>query len=330
LLELFATNEYVPDLIKTLDDEALARHMSGFKPPSPDYILCQQEFARRLHQANQVPVAPRASPRMKVFVSHSSKDGLLAEAVVTLLRAALGLPPHEIRCTSVDGYRLKAGAKTDPTLREEVCAAATFVGLITASSIESAYVLFELGARWGADKHLAPLLAGSADSSYLRGPLGGYNALRCDNVAQLHQLVDDLAAELGLQPFKPATYERELQQVVTASRQQAATPARVTNAPPSNLATNYSKRFPNALIGDEVPPTDEACDILRRLALDDGDFFDAKTLARETTLTLTACKHFLNQLRTAGYITIQRDGDESEYAIDDKGREFVVENHLLG
>ena len=56
---------------------------------------------------------------VKLFVSHSAKDAEIAEALIELIRNALGLPENSIRCTSVDRYRLPGGVKTEEQLREE-------------------------------------------------------------------------------------------------------------------------------------------------------------------------------------------------------------------
>jgi hypothetical protein len=95
-----------------------------------------------------------------IFVSHSSKDKALAETLTDLLKSALGLLSDQIRCSSVDGHRLPVGVDTQNKLREEVHAAKVVIGLVTPSSLASSYVMFELGARWGAGLFLAPLLAG--------------------------------------------------------------------------------------------------------------------------------------------------------------------------
>jgi len=60
-----------------------------------------------------------ANQGILVLISHSSKDVNLASALIELLRAGLGLVATQIRCSSVDGYRLPAGVDTDAQLRQE-------------------------------------------------------------------------------------------------------------------------------------------------------------------------------------------------------------------
>jgi hypothetical protein len=195
------------------DDESKMRLVGYTKVPPEPISLSTVEAARQ---------PERVMTKIRVFISHSSKDKELAGALAELFRAALGMSPDEIRCTSVDGYRLEAGAETDDELQRETQEAETCIGIITAASIESAYVLFELGARWGTGKHLAPVLGGNADSSYLRGPLAKYNALQCDNGSQVGQLVENIGKRLGLIPHRASTYFSHIQNVVEASQHLAA------------------------------------------------------------------------------------------------------------
>lgn len=123
----------------------------------------------------------------------------------------------------MDGYRLEAGANTDEQLKLEVRKAKAFIGLITPQSMASAYVLFELGARWGADLHMIPLLAG-VEPHLLEGPLKGINAISAGNISQLHQLVQNLGSRLQLQLQTPASYTRYAEKVIESVRfQQGAT-----------------------------------------------------------------------------------------------------------
>jgi hypothetical protein len=137
---------------------------------------------------------------IKLFISHSAADIELAVRLIDLLRAALNLSAKEIRCTSVDGHRLPACADTDEQLRREVYEAEAFIGIVSAASLRSLYVLFELAARWGAQKHLVPLLSPGVTPAALGGPVSGLNSLRADSRAQLHQLVTELGHVLKIDP----------------------------------------------------------------------------------------------------------------------------------
>ncbi len=154
---------------------------------------------------------------IKVFVSHSSKDEALAKTLINLFKAALGLTASQIRCTSVDGYKLPVGANTENSLREEINAADVVVGLITPSSLVSHYVMFELGARWGAQRFVAPLLVG-VEAGDLRGPLHHLNALSGDTRSRLIQLAENIAGELHIKPQSTASYCTEIEEVLQAAK----------------------------------------------------------------------------------------------------------------
>jgi hypothetical protein len=148
-----------------------------------------------------------------LFISHSSKDVQLVEALVDLFRAALPLTPEDVRCSSLDGYRLPGGADIDTHLRREVPAAQAFVGVISHDSLRSTYVSFEFGARWGAGKTLVPLLAPGMQSAVLQGPLAGLNALSCASAAQLHQLVAEVAGALSVSAYAASVYQPEVDRI---------------------------------------------------------------------------------------------------------------------
>jgi len=167
------------------------------------------EMSRETATTNPDPrdTEPSASQGLVVLISHSSKDAKLAFALIEVLRAGLGLLANQIRCSSVDGYRLPGGVNTDAQLKVEVNAARVLVGLVTPNSLVSPYVLFELGARWGAGLFMMPLSAG-VNAEDVRGPLSGLNTLSCSIEAQLHQFLEEVAKELGLPLQSPASYSR--------------------------------------------------------------------------------------------------------------------------
>ena len=162
-----------------------------------------------------------ATTSMKIFISHSSFDVELAKLLIDLMRKSLNLRSTDIRCSSVDGYRLPGGVPTDRRLRAEVHDAELVIGLITPNSLKSIYVSFELGARWGADRPMIPLLASGATSEHLGGPLAGINALDCSNESQVNQLVEEASAHLKVDLDQPSSYVAEVKGLVQTSSNSA-------------------------------------------------------------------------------------------------------------
>jgi hypothetical protein len=76
-----------------------------------------------------------------VFISASSKNLKVADAILRLLKDAFGLRAAQIRYTSHPAYGLSGGANPDMTLRQEVVKAKLVVGLITpkASALNTSY-----------------------------------------------------------------------------------------------------------------------------------------------------------------------------------------------
>jgi predicted RNA-binding Zn-ribbon protein involved in translation (DUF1610 family) len=155
-----------------------------------------------------------SSTNIRLFISHSSRDVTFVQALIDLLRAALNLDVSQIRCTSVDGYRLQGGANTNEQLKQEVHDAEAFIGVISDESIKSLYVVFELGARWGANRSLIPLMAPGANTDVLGGPLAGINSLSSTNRSQLNQLLDDLSRELSLSLQPASSFQRQIDAII--------------------------------------------------------------------------------------------------------------------
>jgi hypothetical protein len=194
---------------------------------------------------------PAASSDVLVFISHSSKDENIVLALVELLVASLHLAHDTIRCTSVDGYRLPAGANTDQVLKLEVRESRTFIGLITPDSMNSAYVLFELGARWGAGLHMIPVLAGVSPSA-LAGPLKGINCISATSDAQLHQLVHDVGNELKIAVQRPASYTKYINKLVHEIRPAFPNPDASSIESPSDSVKRSNSRKIDALTRELV------------------------------------------------------------------------------
>lgn len=151
---------------------------------------------------------------VKIFISHSNEDKVLVENLIHLIRESLRLSADQIRCTSVDGYGLLGGVNIEEQLRTEVLNCELLVGVISKASLQSTYVAFELGARWGIKKDLIPLIAPGFGYEVLEKPLGNLNALKCDNSSQLHQFVGNLGKYLKIEPESPATYQSWIDKII--------------------------------------------------------------------------------------------------------------------
>ena len=204
--------------------------------PSPGVLYLQPNWAKNtdtqageaLNLLEALPPSsaasvPEPSPQshvtsMKIFVSHSSKDKAIAEAFVQLIKAALNVPSKDIRCTSVEGYKLPAGADSNEQLRSEVFGCEIFVALLSPTSMKSMYVMFELGARWGTKRYLAPIRVAGLDPSTLKAPLSGIHAISGESEPDMHQLLSDLGSKLSLDVENAAAYSKALSTFISAAQ----------------------------------------------------------------------------------------------------------------
>lgn len=163
----------------------------------------------------------KAAPYLPIFISHAHADQEVARLLVGLLVAVLPLRPESIRCTSLNGYRLPAGSSFAEQLRQEVHDTAVLIALITPHSVKSTFVLFELGARWGAGGETFTLLSSGAEESLLPATLANVNALHCGEVGQLLQSVGDVAGKLGAQLNRPEAYSDQVTKLARKSNAEA-------------------------------------------------------------------------------------------------------------
>lgn len=202
----------------------------GLQQLGPEEVKSLVDIATNLHEVlDSLMVVPAPggsgseqshdrSKTMDIFISHSSNDKDLARALINLLLLALRLDPTTIRCTSVDGFRLAPGANTATQLRQEVNTSKVFLGLLTNYSLSSSFVLFELGARWGADKDIFPILARGATHSSIGGsPLANLNVLVSEK-DQVILLLESIATTLGIAPSSSTIYNSALDAYLSAAK----------------------------------------------------------------------------------------------------------------
>ena len=214
---LSLTSETLSNTLDYLENQFLIQQI-GFSGSDVAIVITFEgiEEAKNILEERENETQMPQAQNIEIFISHSARDENLASALIELLRSALNISADKIRCTTVPGYKLPIGANTGNQLRGETLSARVLVGLITEISIESAYVLFELGARWGSGGFLAPLLAAGATPKILKGPLSGINALSCDE-KDLMQFVQNIGKELNLNPENPEVYFDKIKNVIGVS-----------------------------------------------------------------------------------------------------------------
>ena len=175
------------------------------------------DLASSSSDSSEVEPQPGGTSKL-IFISHSNFDKDLADVLVDMLCAALHLRRSDFLCTSVEGAKLRGGDQTDTVLRRAIREVPAFLSLLTPKAVASTYVLFELGARWGNEKHHIPLLAKGAGSGEIKDPLKATNALQLSEDTDVLQLVGDLAHLIHCEPEPPNSYLKKVQKVVEISR----------------------------------------------------------------------------------------------------------------
>ncbi len=315
--EIDASSELSVDVVEELVEEGYLKavdtsSLEGLEYSNPKITMPGREYLSKLQSDFHSSTEPTDNSGIRVFISHSSKDSRLTESLVELLRAALNLPASQIRCTSVDDHRLPAGVNTEEQLKREVHDAAILLGIISQESVQSSYVMFELGARWGAGRPLIPVLAPGVGPGILKDPLRGLNALDLGNKSQLHQLVTDLGRELDIQPESAAVYGSKIQAVLncrTAGLKQgeATKPARKTQ----QLA-------------------DEEVKVLRAIADRDDYTLTASDIARDTGQNPIRTEYCIDRLLKREMLHDRLFvGAPSTYGLIENGRAYLVEDGLV-
>lgn len=145
--------------------------------------------------------------KIKVFISHSSKDEYFVKSLVQLLKVSLpGLKAEEIRCTSVDGTKMKPGAHFNEVLVSEISDSDVFIAILSEDSINSFYVAVEIGARWGSRKDIIPIMINGLSPEGIKAPLSSIHAVDAKSQAELSDLIESIAAKVGYASESHSSY----------------------------------------------------------------------------------------------------------------------------
>ncbi len=137
-------------------------------------------------------IAEGAGGIVEIFISHATVDTAIVENLVRFICDAVEIGPENIRCTSVPGNGLDISDHISTRLQRELVGCRIVLGVITRASLESPYVLLELGAGWIQGKTWAVLEPGMTYRD-LPGPLRERLAVELRERTHLLKLVRQIA-----------------------------------------------------------------------------------------------------------------------------------------
>jgi hypothetical protein len=190
LFPLLVGDVEIPPFIQDL-------YVFRMRNPDTDLALACQDLDRAISQHVR-PRDERLTESPRLFVSHRHKDEAIARALVTTLQSAFDITRADIRCTSVQPFRLPVGERTPDRLRTELRRAEAVLGIIAPDTVDSSYVLFELGAAWSNGLLTCPLLVRGATGINIPDPIRDLNPLVLSDRRDCQQLLDDLADATSL------------------------------------------------------------------------------------------------------------------------------------
>ncbi|MDD5125032.1 toll/interleukin-1 receptor domain-containing protein [Methylovulum sp.] len=136
--------------------------------------------------------------KIKLFISHSHKDVEVATKLVRFLERCYAIKKNELRCTSVDGYTLELGVIPRDQLRTDI-EGATVVALISQNSLKSEWVFFELGAAWGRNTHVIPVLLPGIERNDLPAAMSDLTFVKLANDTELAQFIATIDSKIEWQ-----------------------------------------------------------------------------------------------------------------------------------
>ncbi len=176
---------------------------------------------------------------IKVFISHCLADDDLASALADCLTGATTLKHEDIRCSSALAYRLPAGRDYATTLREDIGEDSVVIGLVTRHTMANSWVLFDIGAAWGARKKLIPMVTDEIDGKLLPAPLSGRDIARMTAIRDVAQFIDEVSFMVNVTSRPVAQIAEAIDQLLAAQSRHVN--AQVVAPPPRKPATKVKE-----------------------------------------------------------------------------------------
>lgn len=256
---------------------------------------------------------------MKIFISHSHQDSQIAKAIVDYLLSALTINDEDIRCTSVPGHQLKFGKSIAELLKNDLNITLALITLITEQSLQSKWVMFELGAAWGLGTNIFPILDPNLKIEDLPGPLVNLQCVEIKNYdasSRMSDLVKQLAIDLKIAQKHGGKTQANLDAFLELFK-------KTVNRENKN---NYNKRqfSQKDLILITLWKMDE---------LEYSEYgYSVEAISKKSEIKIPMCKHVLDSIVKEDYVERKNyigaiNGDR--YKLTDSGRRYLVNENLV-
>jgi hypothetical protein len=263
------------------------------------------------------PMPTESTSPVRIFISHSSADEPLANSLVECLLSCMVLKDDQILCTSVPGHKLPLGIDTANFLRNELNAPGVVIGLLTPNSLSAAWVMFELGAAWGAGKDIIPLLAGGAKFQDLPGPLQGRHAAMVADSLALTQAMEQISKQINATPRTSAKVASAIQRLATTGT------SNTENTPRAKQVVEAHDEYMVRQLLETLHD-----DILRELAR----ARKAIGLSSLGTAVRTSHQHVetaVNELKKWGFVETHARNEQMLVLLLPKGEQYAKDQRLL-
>ena len=133
-----------------------------------------------------------------IFLSHASKDKVLADKLADLLTNGCAVDPNNILCTSLEGKGIPAGTPNFiEYLQEQIREPRLVILLLSENYFASLFCVCELGAVWGMGLPCFPLVVPPTNKGRLKATLAVTQAGDITNPSYLDELPDVVKDKVG-------------------------------------------------------------------------------------------------------------------------------------
>lgn len=145
--------------------------------------------------------SPPTQNQVQLFIIHKETDKNIATILVDYIKKATGLKSNQIMCSSVVGCQIPTGGWIAGELKKSIEASLHVIAICSYTSVESKWVVFELGASWVLSKSIITLVGPGVKANRLPAPILEHSAIyiqKDEAPARISEVVRRLAEDLGL------------------------------------------------------------------------------------------------------------------------------------